>query len=86
MIFPRLVYKSASVHSLVDDRDQFALMIKEGWFASVPEALSGVHDVADESQPTRAELEQKANELELKFDGRTSDAKLAKLIESAIKE
>lgn len=34
--------------------------------------------------PTRAEMETKARELEIKFDGRTSDAKLLKLIEAAL--
>jgi cystathionine beta-lyase/cystathionine gamma-synthase len=34
--------------------------------------------------PTRAEMEQKARELELKFDGRTSDAKLLRMIEAAL--
>ena len=34
--------------------------------------------------PTRAELEQKANELGLKFDGRTSDKKLGDLIAATL--
>lgn len=39
----------------------------------------------DESTaPTRAELEQKATELGLKFDGRTGDKKLAALIAAAL--
>lgn len=37
-------------------------------------------DVAQNAPPTRAELEQKAKELGLKFDGRTTDKKLAALI------
>lgn len=40
--------------------------------------------LADETKPpTRAELEQMAKSLNLPFDGRTSDKKLAKLIEAA---
>lgn len=85
MIFPRLVYKSASDHMLVQDQDEFDLQRKKGWFATVPEAITGAHDVADEGQPTREELEQKASELALKFDGRTSDAKLGKMIEEALR-
>jgi hypothetical protein len=37
----------------------------------------------DTKPPTRAELEQMATSLGLPFDGRTSDKKLAKLIEAA---
>ena len=40
----------------------------------------------DESAPTRAELEQKATELGIKFDGRTSDKRLLARIEAALKE
>lgn len=40
---------------------------------------------ADESAPpTREEMETKAKELGLKFDGRTSDAKLLKLINESL--
>lgn len=35
--------------------------------------------------PTRAELEQKATELGIKFDGRTGDKKLGELIAAALK-
>lgn len=38
------------------------------------------------AQPTRAELEQKATELGLPFDGRTSDRKLRDLIAAAIEK
>ena len=55
--------------------------VAQGWARSVPEAKAR-HDgktappavKEDEtSPPTRAELEQKAKELNIKFDGRTSD-------------
>ena len=38
MDFPRLVYRSASEHTLVKSEEQHAAALKEGWFASVPEA------------------------------------------------
>lgn len=38
------------------------------------------------AQPTRAELEQKASELGLPFDGRTSDRKLRDLIAAAVEQ
>ena len=50
----------------------------------VPEYIAqGYQDTPDFTEPseaTREELEQKAKELGIKFDGRTSDAKLNKLI------
>jgi hypothetical protein len=39
---------------------------------------------ADNAPPTREELEAKATELKIKFDGRTSDKKLGQLIESKL--
>lgn len=38
----------------------------------------------DSAPPTRAELEQKANELGIKFDGRTTDKKLGEMIQTAL--
>ncbi len=50
------------------------------------DGLDPVEPVADEAAPpTRAELEQKATELKIKFDGRTSDEKLAAKIADALK-
>jgi len=40
--------------------------------------------VDDNAAPTRAELEQKATELGIKFDGRTGDKTLLKRIEEAL--
>jgi len=40
--------------------------------------------VSDDAGPTRAELEQKAAELGIKFDGRTSDKKLRDLISATL--
>ena len=42
--------------------------------------------VTENDMPTREELETKATELGLKFDGRTSDKKLTKLIAEALGE
>jgi hypothetical protein len=39
----------------------------------------------DDAAPTRAELEAKATELNIRFDGRTSDKKLNSLIEAKLK-
>ena len=85
MIFPRLVYKSASAHMLVSDIEEYDIAIEGDWFDSVPDAIIGKKkEVVEDAPPTRSELEQKATELKLKFDGRTADAKLARLIAEAI--
>jgi len=60
--------------------------LAEGWRLTPFDAYTVEHEPADDkSPPTRAEMEQKATELGLKFDGRTTDQKLAKLIEEALK-
>jgi hypothetical protein len=56
--------------------------IADGWFMSIEDALAGI----DYSAPTREEMEIKARELDLKFDGRTSDRKLMEMISAAIAE
>jgi hypothetical protein len=72
--------------------------VASGWFRTIPEALAAVVPVvasepvseasevaSDDAPPTRAEMEQKATELGVKFDGRTTDAKLLARIEEALK-
>ena len=41
-------------------------------------------EVQDDAPPTRAELEAKATELGIKFDGRTKDKKLGQLIQDKL--
>lgn len=52
--------------------------------AAAPAAASAAPVADDNAPPTRAELEAKATELGLKFDGRTSDKKLLAAIEAAL--
>ena len=40
MEFPRLVYKSASEHILVENEAEHAAALKDGWHATVPDALA----------------------------------------------
>lgn len=90
MDFPRLVYKSAAEHRVAETQEEFNLLRKEGWFASVPEAIDGRHEVVAEpaidevTQPTRDELEVKAKELNLKFSKKTTDDELGQLIVAAL--
>lgn len=79
----------------VKTQEEFDRRIADGWhpsqaaaFASLkqphpPEVTSSPAPILD-AQPTRAELEQKAVALGLKFDGRTTDKKLFERIEQAL--
>lgn len=79
-----VVVDSGSVDELLDT----------GWFRTPTEAglsaviasLPEIVEVPMDAPPTRAEMEQKANELGLKFDGRTSDKRLAVMISDKLKE
>lgn len=81
------------------DKEAFDALIAKGWFASYEEAKGGKpakkvvesaepsEDEIDEvSGPTREELEAKAKELNVSYDGRTSDKKLAERIAKALEE
>lgn len=76
-------------------------MLADGWFSTPTEAGEAhagelaeqakvippapAPDPADDEPPTRAELEAKAKELGIKFDGRTSDKTLADRILAKLK-
>lgn len=78
MEYPLNLYKSAESFVNVANDEEKDAALADGWFLTVTEALAGKAD--DNSAPTREELELKATELGIKFDGRTTDAKLGKLI------
>lgn len=77
----------------VNTQEEFDAAIADGWHADYAEMLNPKSKAAPEPEPepvndsaqTRAELEQKATELGLKFDGRTSDKKLGEMISEALK-
>lgn len=96
----QMLFKAPGPHfcdgSMVDyvvvTLDMVDQTIAMGWFATIPEALAAAaataepDDVpADDAPVTRAELEAKATELGLKFDGRTTNAKLLAKIDEALK-
>ena len=93
--FPTLVYKDKGPHQrmggtynyqVVNDQSQFDAALKNGWFATLAEVIDPNATVVDDTGPaTREELETKANELGVKFDGRTSDKKLSAMIDEALK-
>jgi hypothetical protein len=74
-----------------EDQESFDALIAKGWFASYDEAVGSKlptkvveEPIDEESGPTRDELEAKATELGISYDGRTSDKKLAERIAEAL--
>ena len=78
----------------VNSQEELQQKLSEGWFESIEAAVAGkatkpsgaISDAAldDYAPPTREELEGKATELGIKFDGRYSDKKIAQMIEEAL--
>ncbi len=97
MNFPRFVYKSPGPHKCayngkfsydfvsVANEKEFNEHISNGWFASAEEA-NAPKETKDNAPPTRAEIEEMARDLGIKFDGRTSDKKLLSLIDDKLEE
>lgn len=90
--FPQALYRAPGVEktdlgaftsALVTNEDQREAHLAEGWHESREGAMAAAEKAA--AAPTRAELEQKASEMGLKFDGRTSDSKLAAAIAEKLK-
>ena len=71
-----------------DSAEHMAALRADGWQedqyaakAAADESMAETEEAPDDdAPPTRAELEAKARELGIKFDGRTGDKKLAALI------
>jgi hypothetical protein len=81
----------------VADESEMAAALADGWFRTLSEACDPPAKPAqapvvdsggfsDEAPPTRTELETKARELGLSFDGRTTDKRLAERIAAALAE
>jgi hypothetical protein len=99
--FPQALYRMPGAQTaLVHDAEQRDAHFTDGWHASEDEAQAAL-DAEEAAKlkaapptapvppapaaPTRAEFEQKAKELGLKFDGRTTDAKLGEAIDAKLK-
>lgn len=89
MEFPTIVYKNGGPHQRLGgtysfkpakDESEYSSLLEDGWFPSIPEAVAGKVNEDENAPPTRDEMEVKATELGLKFDGRTSDKKLLAMI------
>lgn len=83
----------------VNNAEELEVKLKEGWFWTLEDAIDPPKvakvepevesvkesEVLDDSTPpTRDELEAKATELGIKFDGRFSDKKIAGLIAESL--
>ena len=73
----------------VNNAEELQAKLKDGWFSSLTEAIDSedkevITEEDDTAPPTRQELEEKATELGIKFDGRFSDKKIAQLIDEAL--
>lgn len=76
--------------TLVDDESEYIAALKGGWFDNLQDAIDSPKteiepvvkesESSDDATPTREELEAKANELGIRFDGRIGDKKLSALI------
>lgn len=90
MEFPRMLYRAGGAWALesgayslrtVADEAEFDAATAEGWHLDQYAARDAAEAEAAESEPpTRDELQQKADELGIKVDGRWSDRKLAEVI------
>lgn len=79
------------------DQNEFDVLIASGWFETIADAQEAQNKpimpvvvqqtsiLEDTAAPTRIELETKATELGIKFDGRTTDNKLSEKINEVLK-
>lgn len=97
---PTMLYKHPGAHEMHGDKFDYIVVDeqdvdqakKDGWSLTTTEAKAKTKAPAktadvvadDNAPPTREELEAKATELGIKFDGRTSDSKLGSLIAKAL--
>ena len=76
-----MLYKHPGKHKIHGDSFDYVVVDAEGVEAKLAEGWSRTTSEALESSPpTREELELKASELGIEFDGRTSDKKLLERI------
>lgn len=70
MEFPRLVYKSAANHKMVANSEEYSQALREGWFASVPEAQGkpAAPVVAQPAEDLGQQPEQTEQSAELDYD------------------
>jgi hypothetical protein len=101
MSFPTIVYRCPGMHQrpggtydylAIESEEELADAIKDGWFKTLPEAMGEksapkivAEEPSNEGSVSRAELEEMATSLKIKFDGRTTDKSLTDKIDRAMK-
>lgn len=91
---PHEIHGSHFDYTIVDADEEGAIEAAkaEGWFETTDEAKAAGDEAKARREaelntpPTRAELEAKAKELDIKFNDKTSDKKLADLIAASLEE
>lgn len=96
---PRMLYRAPGLtfihdgfyETIVVDESVVKDHLGKGWFLTLAEAKAAAvpeqeEEPEDDSPPTRAEMEEIATKLGVRFDGRTSDELLAKRIENRMRE
>lgn len=95
--FPTMVYRCPGAHfahdgqtydyAKVEDEGDLSAALSAGWHKTLVDAVSAANGVkaepSDDDPVTRKEIERMADDLGIKYDGRTSDAGLLKKIEAA---
>ena len=92
---PEHIHGGQFLTLIVNDEAEQADALDQGWDMTTSDARARVEAKlakeeqrkdapADNEPPTRAELEQKAKDLGVKFDGRTPEKKLAEMIEAKL--
>lgn len=93
--FPKMMYRPGKQYQLAEGSFDTLIANDEaekdaaqaaGWRLTPAEAAAKAPIPDDDAPATREELETKAAELGIKFDGRTSDAKLAAKISAELKD
>lgn len=82
--FPRYVFRAVDgvVHAeIANSPEDYEAALEAGWSHDREGALG---DPGDDAKPTREELEQKATELGIQFDGRMKDSTIARKIQEAL--
>lgn len=98
--YPRMIYHANGTYEIhgamldymiVANAGELASALSDGWFLTPEEAMNPPTPVQpetaippDDAPPSRAELETKARELGIVFDGRTSDKTLSIKIAAAL--
>lgn len=94
LTYPRMVYRVGTMAVLESGTYDYKIAQSaddaDGWFvdqyaAKAAHEAAQPNNEADDAPPTREELEQKARELGVKFDGRTGDKTLSERIAAALK-